>query len=511
MPAPNVAESLPPESDQPFNIGEADDSLPRMCALFEQLGDTYRVYSPLRKASVWVINHPDDVKRVLVSNHRNYTKGLGFDRVRILLGTGLIASEGEFWRRQRYLMQPSFHRRVLTRFAEVIGAANERRLARWQSLADAGELVNVTDETSEMTLEIVLETIFGTDLARITAEFGANPFAIVTQEPARDLKFAYRFRSLGKVIAAMLAHRRANPGEHFDYLAMLQDARDKDTGDAMSDRELIDEVLTLIVAGHETTASALNSMWYLLARNPDAERKLHRELDAAPEWLRASLTEIESLGYAHSVCDESMRMYPPGWLLSRRAIEADVLGGYDIAGRHRRFALALCAASTSAVLALAGEFSAGALRRRARTGATALCVHAIRCRPATLHRRSAGDVRNAGAPLQVCAALPASAHDAGRHRIRGAGQPAYPASADDAAGVAQPHEPGSYDLMTQPTTLRTARRERRSKRAITISRARTSAVSWSTLQLHERAHGLLHHLQAGRKAWRPPRPVPAEQ
>jgi cytochrome P450 len=294
MPVPNVAESLPPESDQPFNIGEADDSLPRMCALFEQFGDTYRVYSPLRKASVWVINHPDDVKRVLVSNHRNYTKGLGFDRVRILLGTGLIASEGEFWRRQRYLMQPSFHRRVLTRFAEVISAANERRLARWQALAGAGELVNVTDETSEMTLEIVLETIFGSDVARITAELGHNPFAIVTQEPARDLKFAYRFRSLGKVVAAMLAHRRANPAEHFDYLAMLQDARDKDSGDAMSDRELIDEVLTLIVAGHETTASALNSTWYLLARNPEAERKLHQELDAAPQW--GMLFHLQQLG-----------------------------------------------------------------------------------------------------------------------------------------------------------------------------------------------------------------------
>ncbi len=330
MPAPNVVESLPPESDPPFSIGEADDSLPRMCALFEQFGDTYRVYSPMRKASVWVINHPDDVKRVLVSNHRNYTKGLGFDRIRILLGNGLIASEGDFWRRQRYLMQPSFHRRVLTRFAEVIAAANDRRLLRWQALADAGELINVTDETSEMTLEVVLESIFGTDIARITAELGHNPFAIVTQEPARDLKFAYRFRSLGKVIASMLAHRRANPAEHFDYLAMLQDARDKDTGDSMSDRELIDEVLTLIVAGHETTASTLNSTWYLLARHPEAEAKLHRELDAAPEWAAPSLSEIESLNYTHNVCDESLRMYPPAWLVSRRSIEPDVLGGYEL-------------------------------------------------------------------------------------------------------------------------------------------------------------------------------------
>lgn len=318
----------PPVTDEPFNIGETDDSLERMVALFARYGDTFRVYSPLRKTHVWVVNHPDDVKRILVGNHRNYTKGLGFDRVRILLGTGIIASEGDFWRRQRYMMQPYFHRKVLTRFAEVIARHNERRMERWARLAADGELINVTDETSEMTLEIVLETIFGSDLERLVAETGENPFMIVTREPARDLRFAYRFRGLAKTVQSILDHRRAHRAEHFDYVAMLMDARDKETGEPMTDRELIDELLTLIVAGHETTASALNSTWYLLARNPSAEAKLHRELDAAPEWAAPSLTEVESLQYTHNVCDESLRMYPPGWLISRRAIAADQLGGY---------------------------------------------------------------------------------------------------------------------------------------------------------------------------------------
>jgi cytochrome P450 len=318
----------PPVTEEPFNIGETDDSLERMVALFARHGDTFRVYSPVRKAHVWVVNHPDDVKRVLVGNHRNYTKGLGFDRVRILLGTGIIASEGEFWRRQRYMMQPCFHRKVLTRFAEVIARHNDRRMRRWERLAADDELINVTDETSEMTLDIVLETIFGSDVERLVRETGDNPFLIVTREPARDLRFAYRFRGLAKVVQGILDHRRANRAEHFDYVAMLMDARDKETGEPMTDRELIDELLTLIVAGHETTASALNSTWYLLARNPAAEAKLHRELDAAPDWPAPSLTEMESLHYTHNVCDESLRMYPPGWLISRRAIEADELGGY---------------------------------------------------------------------------------------------------------------------------------------------------------------------------------------
>jgi cytochrome P450 len=328
MSAPAAAQ--PPVAAEPFNIGESDDSLERMVELFARLGDTFQVYSPLRKAQVWVINHPDDVKRVLVGNHRNYTKGLGFDRVRILLGTGIIASEGEFWRKQRLLMQPFFHRKVLTRFAEVIAAANERRLARWQRLAAAGEPINVTDETSEMTLEIVLETLFGTDLERLVRETGDNPFLMVTREPARDLKFAFRFRGLSKVVQGILDHRRKHPAEHFDYVAMLMEARDKETGEGMNDRELIDEVLTLIVAGHETTASALNSTWYLLAKNPAAEAKLHAEVDAAPEWSAPSLTDMESLQYTHNVCDESLRLYPPGWLISRRAIEPDELGGYPL-------------------------------------------------------------------------------------------------------------------------------------------------------------------------------------
>ncbi len=117
MSAHDPVHSLAPLSNQPFDIGATDDSIHRMTGLFQRLGDVYRVYSPTRRGYTWVIHHPDDVKRVLVGNHRNYTKGLGLDRVKILLGNGIMTSEGEFWRRQRYMMQPAFHRRVVTEFA----------------------------------------------------------------------------------------------------------------------------------------------------------------------------------------------------------------------------------------------------------------------------------------------------------------------------------------------------------------------------------------------------------
>jgi enediyne biosynthesis protein E7 len=330
MTAAAPANSAPPEAELQFDVGSTDDSLERMIELFTRHGDTYRVFVPSRRSYTYVIHHPDDVKRVLVSNHRNYTKGVGLDRVKILLGKGIMTSEGELWKRQRYMMQPLFHRRVITEFAGVIAQANDRFIARWAGLARAGELINLTDEMSELTLEIVLRSIFGRDLDRLSKELGGNPFEVVTREQVRDLQFAYKFRSLTKLVAQLIARRRASSEEHFDYVAMLMNARDKESGEPMGERELIDEIMTLIVAGHETTASGLNWTWYLLSQHPQVEARLHAEIDAAADLPAPTLTEVEALGYTRQVIDEALRLYPPGWLLSRRTIDADVLGGYPV-------------------------------------------------------------------------------------------------------------------------------------------------------------------------------------
>ena len=330
MTASSLAPEHPPEPDTAFDIGSTEDSLERMSELFARYGDIYRVYAPGRKSYTYVINHPDDVKRVLVGNHKNYTKGVGLDRVKILLGNGIMTSEGDFWRRQRYMMQPMFHRRVITEFARVIDAANERFIARWEAQAARGERVNVTDDMSALTLDIVLRAVFGRDLERLSTESGGNPFAVVTEEPARNLQFAYKFRSLGKLVAALMRRRATEADEHVDFLAMLMSARDKETGDAMGERELIDEVMTLVVAGHETTASALNWTWYLLALHPEVESRLHAEIAAAPVAAAASLAQMEALPYTQQVVNEALRLYPPGWLLSRRTLDADVLAGFEI-------------------------------------------------------------------------------------------------------------------------------------------------------------------------------------
>jgi cytochrome P450 len=182
---------------------------------------------------------------------------------------------------------------------------------------------------SELTLEIVLLSIFGTDLERLEKDFGSNPFDIVTKETARDLKFAYKFRQLAKLVGALAKRRQVEKSEHFDFLQMLIEARDKETGNAMSERELVDEAMTLIVAGHETTASALNWTWYLLSQNREAEALLHAEIDAC-SFSVPSLSDMESLAYTKNVVDEALRLYPPGWMLSRRTIAPDVLSGFDV-------------------------------------------------------------------------------------------------------------------------------------------------------------------------------------
>jgi cytochrome P450 len=325
--------AVPPGPSEGFDLGGSEESLDRLRDYFARFGDVYRVFAPARGVYNYVINHPDDVKRVMLTNHRNYTKGEGIDRVKILLGNGIMTSEGGFWRRQRRMMQPSFHRRVIDQFSQLIHEVNQKYEARWAAAAARGEPVNVSEDTSELTLEIVLRSIFGTDLDKLERQMGQNPFEVVAKQSNRDLKFAFQFRSLAKLVLELIKTRHQSDEEHFDFLSMLMLTTDRETGEPMGDRELIDEVLTLIVAGHETTAAALTWTWYLVAQHPEVAAALEAESDKHAVDGPLGLDAAESLSFTHQVLQESLRMYPPGWLLTRRALEADELGGYPIAPR----------------------------------------------------------------------------------------------------------------------------------------------------------------------------------
>ena len=309
-------------------MGSTPDSLERLVAAAARGGDVFRIHAPGRGSDTWIVNNPADIKRVLVTNHRNYTKGIGLDRVKILLGNGIMTSEGELWRRQRRMIQPMFHRRVTEGFGAVIERCVDERIERWRGLAARSEPVNITEEMSALTLDIILRAIFGDDLEWLTARTGSNPFAILTEHAARDLQFAYQFRSLARLVGE-LAERRRSAGEaRADFLGMLMAARDKEHGAPMAERELVDEVMTLVVAGHETSAAALNWTWYLLATHPAAQSRLWAELDATPPTGGMSFTESEGLRYTQAAIKEAMRLYPPGWLLTRRTIGPDRFSGY---------------------------------------------------------------------------------------------------------------------------------------------------------------------------------------
>jgi len=228
------------------------------------------------------------------------------------------------------MMQPMFHRRVIAQFGAMIDAANQKLIAHWDQLAGGDQPVNVTDDMSALTLEVILRSIFGRDLDRLSEQLGGNPFDIIVRESNRDLTFAYRFRQLRKLVSDLAAQRRGSSEQHFDFLGMLVSARDRSSGAPMRERELVDEVMTLIIAGHETAAATLNAAWYLLSQHPAVERRLHEEVDAAAANETLSLNAAEALPYTRSVLAETLRLYPPVWVYSRRTLGPDVLAGYEI-------------------------------------------------------------------------------------------------------------------------------------------------------------------------------------
>jgi cytochrome P450 len=328
--SPSPARTVPPGPPDSHEIGTTDTTIDLLQRWFSEYGDTYRVFSTDRDAWTWVIHHPVDVKRVFVVNHRNYTKGVGIDRVRLLLGNGIMTSEGEFWRRQRRMVQPAFHRAVIEQFVTVIRRQNAVMFERWSAAAASGEPLNLSRSLSELTLGVVLEAIFGDDLGRLVQDLDDNPFMIVARETRRDPQFAYRFRQLGTVVRRIIRHRRAAGRRGFDFVQMLMQSRDPDTGQGMSEEELVDEILTLVVAGHETTASALSWTWWLISQHPEVETRIHDEQPSTAGLGVERYADIDRRPYLHAVLQEAMRLYPPGWLLTRRTIGPDRLGGYAV-------------------------------------------------------------------------------------------------------------------------------------------------------------------------------------
>jgi enediyne biosynthesis protein E7 len=263
---------------------------------------------------------------MLVENWQNYVKGPNITRVALLLGKGLMVSKGNLWKRQRRMIQPAFTQESVARSVKLIVSTNSALLRKWQLAADANEAVNVTKDVSNMALEVVLRLIFSEDYKRV-----APHFDILSTETARNIEFARTFRALGKIILQIVEERRAKPSPPTGLLDMLMRARDPESGKQMPDDQLVDEVLTLIVAGHETTASTLSWCWYLLSQHPDEEEKLSNELGSLVGPVESlQFSDLSKFPYTRQILEETMRLFPAGWIVTRKALHDDQLGEYFV-------------------------------------------------------------------------------------------------------------------------------------------------------------------------------------
>jgi len=288
---------------------------------FSRYGDMYR--ASIYGADVYVASHPRYADHVLRVNWQNYRKGQSNRRVGFLLGNGLMVSEGEFWKTQRQMIQPVFHETAVAALFRAMQAANIALLHQWEQTAQKAASVNLTKDISRMVLDLVLLWIFGEDCDRMEPHF-----RVLSEEPARNLQLVQTFKSFRGLVLEVIAQRRSRNRFAEDILGMLLGARDRQTGRAMPDGQLVSEILTLIVAGHETTASTLNWTWYLLSQNPAAEEKLTAELAALTAEGFPGIGDLHKFVHTGHVLEEVLRLYPAGWLMTRRALNDDQLGDY---------------------------------------------------------------------------------------------------------------------------------------------------------------------------------------
>lgn len=323
-----------------------EEPLGAMMDMFHQYGDAIRFRAAFNFYG-YLFFHPDHYKQILQDNNRNYTKmpHPSLALLRPVIGNGLLTSDGEFWRRQRRLAAPAFHRKRIASFAGTMTAAADTMLENWQALVKDGRPLDINEAMMHLTLEIVGKTLFSIDLTR-EADTVGEAFSVVNEEVARltgipfadiglKLPFLPSTRTINKntavlteVVNGIIQERRQSGLETEDLLGMLMSARDEETGEGMSDQQLHDEVMTIMLAGHETTAVSLAWTFYLLSEHPAVREALEAEVDQVLNGRLPTIEDVPNLTYTTMVLEESMRLYPPAYAIARWGNKPDEVGGY---------------------------------------------------------------------------------------------------------------------------------------------------------------------------------------
>ncbi|MEZ4863575.1 MAG: cytochrome P450 [Caldilineaceae bacterium] len=320
------------------------NTLPFLEGMARDYGDIS--YCRVGPRDIYLLNHPDFIHDVLVTNDRKFAKSLGLQRAKRLLGEGLLTSEGDYHLHQRRLMQPLFHRRQITAY----GASMVKHAARlcddqaeqgWQD----GATLNMHAQMMQLTLGIIGETLFQQDITGEAQKVGVametltrnfrrllSPLAPLQDRlpTAENRRLRQSEAELERIVAHLISERRTQGGDQ-DLLSLLLMAHTNNDGASpMSNRQIRDEVLTLLLAGHETTANALTFTWWLLAQHPPVAKKMQQELDAVLGGHLPTVDDLEQLRYTRMVLAEAMRLYPPVWVIGRQALAEHTVGGYTI-------------------------------------------------------------------------------------------------------------------------------------------------------------------------------------
>jgi cytochrome P450 len=339
--AAREASGPPPVTLWQILRGYHADPLARWRKIREQHGPIARYR--FAGADGYLVASAAGAERVLKTNAANYDKQhRSFRMLRRVFGNGLLTSEGSFWLRQRRLAQPAFHRERLARMADRMVAEAEETAGRWQDAASEGRAVAMTEEMSRLTLRVVGDALFGSALSSRATAVGEAWRVLNAQLVERanrrrllppilptryDREFRRARRTLIEVVEGIIADRRSREGAGDDLLAMFMSARDEDTGERMSDGQLRDEVITMLLAGHETTALALSWTWALLSRHPRVAERLRAELAARLGGRSPTASDATALPYTRGVLNETLRLHPPAYLLNRHVRADDVIEG----------------------------------------------------------------------------------------------------------------------------------------------------------------------------------------
>ncbi len=296
-----------------------------------------------------LLAHPDAVKHVLQDGQTNYGKVPWYnDKFKSLIGEGLFTSEGSLWLRQRRLAQPAFHRQRLAALGTIMTDAAEELWRCWEPLLESGRPLDVRAEMMRLAMSVVARALLGGDVSHEAETIGhaidvaidytygrmQSYFDLPGRFPLPSTRRFERARAeLDAIVYRIIAERRHSSEDRGDLLSMLLAAQDQDTGERMSDTQVHDEVMTIFLAGHETTAVALTWAWYLLSRHPDVAERLRAELHAALGGRTPTVEDLPSLRYTEMLLQETLRLFPPAWLMTRMPREDDEIGGYRIPAR----------------------------------------------------------------------------------------------------------------------------------------------------------------------------------